>query len=168
MAVGIPQLTIVIQGLLAGAGKEMMLATLTGMGLFAQLLSLNAQAASVAWSGRTALHVAAQESAAAVEHCLRDSQADLEARDSTGATPLLLAARFNHMQTLECLLEAGARWDAEDSKGVTGIMWAAGGGHTATVEALAKLGADVNAAEKDHGATSLMGAAAGGFTAYSG
>jgi len=94
VAVGIPQLTIVIQALLADAGHKMMVYTGTGLDLLARVASLKGQAACVAWSGRTALHVAAQESAAAVEHCLRDSQADLEARDSTGATPLLLAARW--------------------------------------------------------------------------
>ena len=163
LAVGIPQLSIVLQALLSETAVKVMRA----VGAFymsSRLRAVGLQAHSIAWSDRSALHCAAQESAAAVDRVLTDSLGDLEARDSTGATPLVLAARFNHTDTLERLVEAGANVESRDENKRTPIIWASWNGHTATVEKLASMGADVNAATED-GRTGLMLAAMAGHTA---
>jgi len=163
LAVGIPQLSIVLQALLAETALRLMEAV-GAFSMYTRVDALEQQADSIAWSDRSALHCAAQESAAAVDWVLTDSCDDLEARDSKGATPLVLAARFNHADTLERLVEAGADVESRDNSKRTPIIWASWNGHTSTVEKLASVGADVNAAD-ENGKTGFMLAALGDHTA---
>ena len=138
LAVGIPQLSIVLQALLAETAHKVMEAV-GAFSMYVRVRALTMQAESIAWSDRSALHCAAQESAAAVDRVLTDPREDLEARDSKGATPLVLAARFNHVDTLERLVEAGADVESRDNSKRTPIIWASWNGHTSTVEKLASV-----------------------------
>ena len=101
-------------------------------------------------SGRSPLHLGAQQGGAGVVAALLQARADLAARcPSTGAQPLHLAAARGHTAVVELLLEAGAGVEARDRQGQTPLMKAAAQGHHQTARALVTAGARPDA--QDYG-----------------
>ena len=168
--VGRPQLSICVQGMLAKAIQP----ALPFMGfkpaLFLQSMKMLALVPSVAMSGRTGLHAAAQDSTAAIDTAIQALSGELhvvDARqlnvvDAKGATPLLLAARFNHPECVEHLGQLGASPSLEDCNGCSALHWAAIGGHGMVVEMLVRgMGVDPGSVDS-HGCTAVHLAAMGG------
>merc|ERR1740130_2046443 len=81
--------------------------------LTAKLEALKTKAETVVWSAAdeswaTELHMAADESLAAVEEVTERTLDDLNAQDKKGKTPLVVAAMFNKPAITCRLIELGA------------------------------------------------------------
>jgi ankyrin repeat protein len=92
------------------------------------------------------LHLAIDNSDAAMVRLLLQSKADPAAADPTGETALIRAAKIGNLDVVEALLDAGAAVDAPDSGfRQTPLMAAARGGYAPVVKRLIERGAQVNA-----------------------
>ena len=113
--------------------------------------------------GRTVLHMAASQGAAAVVWCLHDAGTDLEAVARDGTTTLIAAARGGSLELIDALLSSGAGGGVNDrsASGRTALYEAALGGHGPAVRRLLRGGADP-CALTGTGNTVLMAAAVGG------
>ena len=76
-------------------------------------------------SGRTALHVAAEEKHVAALRVLLDAGADQDAQDDRGATPLVRAVKAGSSAGVDLLLARGADPNKADKAGWGPVMWAA-------------------------------------------
>merc|ERR1740117_781001 len=116
-----------------------------------KLADLTYKAEAVAWSAAadeswaTELHMAADESLAAVEGVTKRTLDDLNAQDKKGKTPLVVAAMFNNPAIVCRLIELGADVTIADERGATALHWAAYAGELPTVQALLAAKADVEA-----------------------
>lgn len=139
--VGLEQFTVHVKALLA---KSFTKRGGAAMGVENQKLSLKLRIiqqhhkAMVSFSGRTALHVAAQRgSLERVQHCLQEDQAGINCRTGLGQTPLHLAAGFSNCDSvLHALLDAAADAEAVDRNGFTPFMFAALNGQAHSLEVL--------------------------------
>merc|ERR1719253_1263959 len=119
--------------------------------LTAKLGALKNKAMTVAWSAAadeswaTELHMAADESLAAVEEVTARTLDDLNAQDKKGKTPLVFAAMFNKPAIACRLIELGADVTIANARGATALHWAAYAGELSTVQALVAAKADVEA-----------------------
>merc|ERR1719345_186714 len=116
-----------------------------------KLWALKYKAKTVAWSAATderwatELHMAADESLAAVEEVTQRTLDDLNAPDKKGKTPLVFAAMFNKPAIACRLIELGADVTIADERGATALHWAAYAGELSTVQVLVAAKADVSA-----------------------
>jgi len=112
---------------------------------------------------RTALHVACLRGHSELVKWLLARQADVSAREQTGATPLYVSAERGHADVVKLLLDKEADVNARRTDiGTTPLYIAAHNGHAGIVKLLLDNEADVNARRTDIGATPLYIAAQNG------
>jgi len=151
LAVGRSQFNLAIQGFLAGAGTLACMLSGGSGDLTAKLGALQNKAETVVWSAAadeswaTELHMAADESLAAVEEVTERTLDDLNAQDMKRKTPLVVAAMFNKPAIACRLIELGADVTIADERGATALHWAAYAGELPMVQALVAAKADVAA-----------------------
>merc|ERR1712166_363613 len=122
-----------------------------------KLATLKSKAETEVWSAAadeswaTELHMAADESLAAVEQVTERTLADLNARDKKGKTPLVFAAMFDKPAIACRLIELGADVTIAGKRGATALHWAAYAGELPLVQALVAAKADVEALGKTVG-----------------
>lgn len=95
-------------------------------------------------TGKTALHLSAENGHESVVRCLLEYGSDIDARDSSGATALHYAAEMGNVDVIEALLERGGDGDAKDQQGQTPLHMAAKNGHEAAVRILVQFGVRVD------------------------
>ncbi|TPX30758.1 hypothetical protein SmJEL517_g05739 [Synchytrium microbalum] len=100
-------------------------------------------------SGRTALHVAADNSQIDVVNWLLDSGALTDTKDQLGCTSLYLAARKGLVEIVKALKDHGADLDQANNLNQTPLFAAAFKGHIKAVEYLISMNADVNIVAAD-------------------
>merc|ERR1712166_781463 len=116
-----------------------------------KLATLKSKAETEVWSAAadeswaTELHMAADESLAAVEEVTKRTLDDLNAQDKKGKTPLVFAAMFDKPAIACRLIELGADVTIAGKRGGTALHWAAYAGELPTVQALVAAKADVAA-----------------------
>ena len=154
LAAGRSQFNLAIQGFLAEAGGTACMMSGGSGDLSMKLDALRFKAMTVVWSAAadeswaTELHMAADESLAAVEEVTERTLDDLNAQDKKGKTPLVVAAMFDKPAIACRLIELGADVTIADEKGATALHWAAYAGELSTVQALVAAKADVEALGK--------------------
>jgi ankyrin repeat protein len=105
--------------------------------------------------GKTALHYAAENSAAEIVKLLLDAGASATIRDDRGATPLHYASNYGTPDVVKLLLEANADIEARCNFSATPLLWSAmNRTNCETVTFLLEAGADINARDID-GLTAL-------------
>merc|ERR1712166_991074 len=139
-----------------------------------KLMALKNKAKTVAWSAAadeswaTELHMATDESLAAVEEVTERTLDDLNAQDKKGKTPLVFAAMFDKPAIACRLIELGADVTIAGKRGGTALHWAAYAGELPLVQALVAAKADVEALGQTVDSTEgspLHAAAMGGHVA---
>ena len=151
LAVGRSQFNLAIRGFLAEAGKGACAFSGGSGDLTMKLMALESKAETVVWSAAadeswaTELHVAADDSLAAVEEVTERTLDDLNAQDQKGKTPLMVAAMFDKPVIACRLIELGADVTIADERGGTALHWAAYAGELPMVQALVAAKADVEA-----------------------
>jgi hypothetical protein len=91
-------------------------------------------------SGRTPLHIAAENGDTDMMRLLLASKADVNARNNLGQTPLHTAAAKNHLDAVELLLANKADVNARDNDGDTPRHWAVKAGGKDVAELLRRRG----------------------------
>ncbi|KAL8809033.1 MAG: hypothetical protein Q9200_003777 [Gallowayella weberi] len=105
-------------------------------------------------SGKTAVHLAAEDNHPQCLDKLATFHADLNARDEYGNAPLHLAARHGHIDCMHLLLSLGADIEAEDDDLRTPVAMAARTWQQGALTWLLEKGAKVDARSK-YGTTAL-------------
>lgn len=94
---------------------------------------------------------------------LRDSGADMGAKDGLGRTALSIAVQNGYTDIVKALLVGGAKLDAKDDEGKTELHHAAENGYNEVMNVILAVGVDID--EKDaRGRTALHHAAGKGYT----
>jgi hypothetical protein len=88
-----------------------------------------------------------------VDLLVRESGADVNAKDNDGETALMSACKKGHVKVVGWLVresnELNVDVNAVDKNGNTALMLAAINGHVGVVQLLVTIGADVNAEDKN-------------------